>query len=67
MRRGLGRWVVGVSCAIALLALCAAPAFAVEKHQVNDESLGLAESLASFFGPRSAPADTVNPSASRPR
>jgi photosystem II stability/assembly factor-like uncharacterized protein len=47
-----------------LLALAAAPALAAAAHQKDgDESLELAESLASFFGPRSAPATSVNPNA----
>jgi photosystem II stability/assembly factor-like uncharacterized protein len=61
--RGFGRWVVGVSCVVALLAVGAAPAFAVERNKVGDESLELADSLAAFLGPRSAPAETVNPNA----
>src|SRR5437763_8840868 len=63
MRRGVGRWVVGVWCVVALLAVCAAPAFAVERNKEGDESLELADSLAAFLGPRTAPASTVNPNA----
>src|SRR4051794_25545495 len=46
------------------IALLAAPAFAApEKGKVGDESMELRESLASFFGPRSAPATTIKPRA----
>jgi hypothetical protein len=48
---------------VALIAFGAAPALAAESHQDGAESLELRESLASFFGPRSAPATTVNPNA----
>src|SRR2546421_5357252 len=63
MRGDVGGWVVGFWCAAALLAVCASPALAVERHKEGDESLGLAQSLATFLGPRAAPADTVNPNA----
>jgi hypothetical protein len=56
-----GRILAATSGTLALLALAAAPAFAVERHKVGDESMELRESLASFYGPRSAPATTVNP------
>lgn len=63
MRRGLGRLVVAVSSVVALLVVIAAPALAVERNKDGDESMELANSLAAFFGPRSAPADAVNPNA----
>jgi hypothetical protein len=58
-----GRAALATLSALGLLALGAAPALAVEKHQDGDESLELRESLAAFLGPRSAPATTVNPQA----
>src|SRR5690348_5360639 len=63
MRRGMGRWVVGVWCVAALLAVAASPALGVERHKEGDESVELATSLAAFMGPRTAPADSVNPHA----
>jgi photosystem II stability/assembly factor-like uncharacterized protein len=58
-----GRMAAAVPATVALLALMAVPALAAEKGKVGDESMELRESLASFFGPRSAPATTVNPQA----
>src|SRR4051794_13522599 len=52
-----------VSCAVALVSLGGASALAAEHHEDGDQSLELRASLASFFGPRSAPATTVNPRA----
>jgi hypothetical protein len=63
VKRMSGRVAAAVSCALALLAFGAASALAAERHQDGDESLELRESLAAFFGPRSAPATTVNPNA----
>src|SRR4051812_32889131 len=60
MRGISGRAAAAFWCALALLVVGAAPALAVEKHKDGDESMELADSLASFFGPRSAPATTVN-------
>ena len=54
-------FVVVVSCVIAIAGLVVAPARGEGAH--DGEALELADSLASFFGPRSAPASTVNPHA----
>jgi hypothetical protein len=63
VNRFSGRLVAAVSATLALLALTTAPALGAEKGKVGDESMELRESLASFFGPRSAPATTVAPDA----
>src|SRR6266498_4003625 len=60
---GHRRLLVLVSSAIAAAGLVMAPAHAGVSHKDGDESQELADSLASFFGPRSAPATTVNPNA----
>src|SRR3954447_14454399 len=57
------RFVVLVPCVVAAVGLAMAPAHGAVSHKDGDESLELADSLASFFGPRSAPATAVNPNA----
>ena len=53
-----------VVAALALIfVMSAAGAGSGEHGKVGDESLELAESLASFIGPRAAPSTTVNPNA----
>jgi hypothetical protein len=52
-----------LASALALTGAVAAPALAAERGKVGDESMELRDSLASFFGPRSAPATTIDPRA----
>lgn len=61
LTRRVGAAFIGLGISFALVA---GPAWgAPEKGKVGDESMELADSLASFYGPRSAPATTVNPRA----
>ncbi len=60
---GHRRLLVLVSCAVVAVALAFAPAHAAQSHQDGGESQELADSLASFFGPRAAPGTAVNPRA----
>jgi hypothetical protein len=63
MKFGYRRLLVLLSCAVAALGLALAPADGAVSHKDGDESQELADSLASFFGPRSAPGTSVNPKA----
>jgi photosystem II stability/assembly factor-like uncharacterized protein len=55
--------VPAVCAAVLALMMLAAPAFAAEKEKTGDESMELRDSLASFYGPRSAPATRIAPRA----
>jgi photosystem II stability/assembly factor-like uncharacterized protein len=63
MRLAHKRFVVLISSVVAVAGLATAPALAAGDHKNGDEALELADSLAAFAGPRSAPATTVNPHA----
>jgi photosystem II stability/assembly factor-like uncharacterized protein len=63
MKLGQRRFLILASSAVAAVGMALAPAHAGVSHKDGDESQELADSLASFFGPRSAPATTVNPNA----
>jgi hypothetical protein len=56
--------VAAMACVLSMLAFAVAPALAAEPdHEAGEESAELRESLASFYGPRAAPAVAVNPRA----
>jgi hypothetical protein len=58
------RFLVRLAAACAALALLATPAIAATEHEKEgDESMELRESLASFYGPRSAPGTSIAPQA----
>src|SRR4051812_3816133 len=59
-----GRTAVAIVAALGLVfAMAGAAAPTGEHGKVGDESLELADSLASFLGPRAAPATAVDPRA----
>jgi hypothetical protein len=59
-----GRVWAAIWATMALIALTPAVASAAREHEkVGEESMELRESLASFLGPRSAPATSINPKA----
>src|SRR3954469_2089395 len=57
------RGIAVIAVALALITVVAASAATAEHRKVGDESLELRDSLASFLGPRSAPATAVDPRA----
>ena len=57
------RGLAALAAVLALITVVAASAATAEHRKVGDESLELRDSLASFLGPRSAPATAVDPRA----